>query len=543
MTTRARRRQQARTGRDALTAAAVGAPVWQVANRSDDPDAPIWEARHGDTVIASASDRHAAVDALLAAYMGDAALAASAGFAPAGPEFVARFVEGEETRDGGGFTRIIDAGATRFDRPFPLPIMATTATSWGHEGAELVGIITDGSVSSPNVEMRGRFDTSDRAREIARMVGDGVLTRHSPDLGSDVTDFECTEYEDDEWGGWCVAGTLHFTEATVLGTTILPFPALDSATIELVEPADVDDTGDDEDEVEPAMAASGAPALLAAARVVTLPAVPRRAEIDAAIVASARDGAYPAAHFEAPRFDGPTAPHVTPDGRYLGHLACWGTCHIGQPEGADVCTTPPRADDGYSAFHSLGPIRLANGTEIRVGGITVGTGHASRYGITPDDAAAHYDNTGTLAAVVRAGEDEWGIWVAGAVAPNLDDWTLWQLEVASLSGDWRRFEPGGPLRLVAALGVNVPGFPIPDVASITAGGECQALIAAGARTMALVASAQRPVLPDAPPPPADAVGRMVEQRLAKIERELARIGQATQPLVIDQLARRVDRAR
>src|SRR5690606_20925265 len=75
----------------------------------------------------------------------------------------------------------------------------------------------------------------------------------------------------------------------------------------------------------------------------------------------------------------------------------------------------------------------------------------------------------------------------------------WSLEVAALSGDWRRFEPGGPLRLVAALGVNVPGFPIPDVAAVTAGGECTALVAAGARTMGLVASAQRP---HAPRPPA-----------------------------------------
>jgi hypothetical protein len=110
---------------------------------------------------------------------------------------------------------------------------------------------------------------------------------------------------------------------------------------------------------------------------------------------------------------------------------------------------------------------------LPVGHITLGTGHANLTA-KASDAAAHYDNTGSCVADVRVGEDEYGIWVAGAARPDAD---LDVLRAASLSGDWRRVN--GELELVAALAVNVPGFPIPRTQTAVAASAQIALVAAG----------------------------------------------------------------
>jgi hypothetical protein len=160
----------------------------------------------------------------------------------------------------------------------------------------------------------------------------------------------------------------------------------------------------------------------------------------------------------------PTPLTVTPEGRIFGHLATWGTCHIGF---GGECVTPPRSNASYAYFHT-GSVE-----ETPVGHITMNTGHAL---LTDDShaAAAHYDNTGTCVADICVGEDEFGIWVAGAARPDAD---LDALRSASLSGDWRRID--GNLELVAALAVNVPGFPIPRTTVAMAAGAQLALVASG----------------------------------------------------------------
>mgnify|MGYP003423519630 FL=1 len=77
--------------------------------------------------------------------------------------------------------------------------------------------------------------------------------------------------------------------------------------------------------------------------------------------------------------------------------------------------------------------------------------------------------------MVRAGEDDHGIWVVGTLVDDLAPKAIATLRRSPLSGDWRRI--GGGLELVAALAVNVPGFPIPRAA--TRAGVPVALIAAG----------------------------------------------------------------
>lgn len=174
----------------------------------------------------------------------------------------------------------------------------------------------------------------------------------------------------------------------------------------------------------------------------------------------------PAAWFEDPKLDEPTAIKVTPDGRVFGHLATWRTCHTGIP---NACTTAPKSRSNYAYFHT-GAVDTDRG-EVAVGRISMGGGHAdTRWGFQA--AAEHYDHTSTQAAVVRAGEDRHGIWVAGAALPGTD---LAALKRSPLSGDWRRI--GGNLELVHALAVNAPGFPVVRAAMVA--GAQQALVAAG----------------------------------------------------------------
>ncbi|BDT39519.1 phage minor head protein [Streptomyces yaizuensis] len=198
----------------------------------------------------------------------------------------------------------------------------------------------------------------------------------------------------------------------------------------------------------------------------------------------------PRAWFDPPELDGPRAVRVTADGRIRGHLAAWShdgmpNCHVGY-EGE--CVTPPTSPTGYRYFHQT-TMDLPDG-ELDVGLITMDTGHAAP-SLAAAPAVAHYDNTGTMAAVVRAGEDEHGIWVAGAVLPDLDEDERRRLSLARFSGDWRT--RSGSLELVAALAVNTPGFPHPSRNDF-------ALIAAGALVPASAASAESAVTPAGPEP-------------------------------------------
>lgn len=178
--------------------------------------------------------------------------------------------------------------------------------------------------------------------------------------------------------------------------------------------------------------------------------------------------------FRDPKLDGPTPVTVTPEGRVYGHIAAWDTPHVGMP-GKNV--RPPRSKSDYGYFH-VGSTTALDGdasVDVSCGKLTLDTGHAP---LTSDATAtaAHYDDTGTAVANVCAGEDEWGIWFAGAVAPGVDDLKRHKLKSSAVSGDWRPID--GSLELVAALMVNTPGFPIPR-ARVASAAELAPLVAAG----------------------------------------------------------------
>jgi hypothetical protein len=172
-----------------------------------------------------------------------------------------------------------------------------------------------------------------------------------------------------------------------------------------------------------------------------------------ALTAGIAPAAPPEAWFDEPEAADPTPLTVTEEGHVFGHIALWGTCHTGLPG----CRTPPKSTDDYRSFH-LGVVQTAEGVGVPVGKITMATGHASLQ-LAARPALAHYDDTGAAVADVRAVDGRHGIWVSGAIRPDADAAQVRALRASPISGDWRKID--GQLRMVAALAVNVPGFPVP----------------------------------------------------------------------------------
>lgn len=214
----------------------------------------------------------------------------------------------------------------------------------------------------------------------------------------------------------------------------------------------------------------------AAVEGVTASAAPAYTLIDEpeAIVASAR--VVPGAWFIDPELPGPTPLTITDEGQVFGHVATWGVCHtglgkaVGQKGG---CVTAPYSQTNYAYFRT-GLIKTDVG-DFPVGHITMGIGHAGM-SLKASESAAHYDRTDAVVADVAAGEDKHGIWFSGALRPNVTEQQIAELRAAAISGDWRQI--GTSLEMVAALAVNVPGFPIPRVALAASASSDYALVAA-----------------------------------------------------------------
>ena len=351
---------------------------------------------------------------------------------------------GKPTGDG----RIFDTDAELTFREFPLPLMFQRATSDGHDTAVIVGKITSATVDGGGVQAVGEFFDSAEATEAVTLVQEGVL-RPSVDLADMVVEYElldadgnAVDLDDDELDPDDIAGErMHIRAASIIAATLVAKPAFAEAKITIGD--DTPAPAEDDTEAEEA-------ALVASATALT--EVP----------------AFPADAFADPRLDGPTALTVTDDGRVYGHLAAWGTEHLSRPG-----ITPPRSATGYALFHTS-TVRADTG-RLSVGRLTVGTGHADARA-SAHSTAEHYDNTGAAWAFVRAGEDQHGTWVAGVVNPDADPKDVRAGASAPLSGDWRNV--GGNLELVAALSVNVGGFPVPRSYAATSGAELS-LVASG----------------------------------------------------------------
>lgn len=182
--------------------------------------------------------------------------------------------------------------------------------------------------------------------------------------------------------------------------------------------------------------------------------------------------------FSNPNLTKATPLTIDPNGRVYGHIAAWHVNHIGMPRS----TRPPRSKSKYSYFHT-GVVRTDSGKDMPVGQLTLAGGHAN-LNASAAQAAKHYDDTASAIADVHAGEDDYGIWVAGCLRPDATEAQIRALRASAPSGDWRPIN--GQLELVAVCQVNVPGFPI--ARALVASGKVMALVAAGANYMAVMRS-------------------------------------------------------
>lgn len=371
--------------------------------------------------------------------------------------------EGEPTGDG----RMIEDGALTWEQ-LPAPLRLAPTDMGAHGGAVWIGTIDtmerrdDGRLWGTGFIDLG---VEDAAELVRRMQANGNKAGVSMDLDSvafeirvkkdllmapmmDPDDDMPDEDEmpedmpEDEEGRVTVIEMeqgdemMVTTAARVRGATIVDIPAFIDAYISLTDTA-----------------ATDAP----------LPLVAAGAPVDP-----------PAAWFSNPRLREPTRLTITEDGRIYGHLATWGTCHRGHATNGQ-CITPPNSASGYREFMT-GTLLTAEGDLIATGVITMGTEHADLK-LTAAGAKYHYENTGAAVADVVAGEDAHGIWIAGGLRPGVTREQQRALRAAPLSGDWRAF--GRSSELVAALAVNMAGFPIPAPAGLVAGGVMSALVAAG----------------------------------------------------------------
>jgi len=332
-----------------------------------------------------------------------------------------------------GDRRQLDVGSVSW-RELPLPHMLQVETNYEHLGAVIAGRVETITVQDGLVTATGVWLDTEEGRRAAELARSGTLDGVSLDPGAVEAMTEIIETDED---GWPVDWLDHFTEYEVAGLTQTPFPAFADARIAPADAVPVEeDVSEDEDEPELVVAAGGY-------------------------------GQPPVNWFEDPGLTELTPLTITDEGRVFGHIAAWNTCHVGI---LGTCVTPPRGGD-YSGF-TLGAMRCAEGCDVPVGTITMSGGHApSELGTDADAVRAHYDDVSTAMAYVAVGEDDFGPWVAGTLAPGVTDEQVVRFRAAKPSGDWRN-DMGSGLRLLAVHAVNMPGFPVARAQSVvTASGD------------------------------------------------------------------------
>lgn len=388
---------------------------------------------------------------------------------------------GLSTGDG---RRFADGGISLAEVPFPFEW--ARSREGGHDGAVVVGVVQEAAVLTVKEAVAQGFVSADRAKGMDQGMSavwakgelfDGVNREEMPRLAEDV------------------AEAMHLIGAGTLGPSV----DLDSFEgVPVMEGSDEPVTWEDieahyeEHGEEPKIELLVTAGRVRAATLVSIPAfaetsrplelsaaeVPEDEEERAAqeaalertvaLVASMSAGASlpEVARFDRPALDGPTP--ITWDwetGRVFGHIATWRTCHVGY---SDVCVTAPKDESGAYAWFNRFPVETEDGGTIWAGRITVGGRHAG-LSLSASAAMSAYD-TKTVAAYVRAYEDEFGIVVAGAIQSGLGGTERAALNRRKVSGDWRETPAGLSLVEVLALSPGPrahaePGFPIPGTFS------------------------------------------------------------------------------
>lgn len=311
---------------------------------------------------------------------------------------------GVPTGDG----RIIAPGGGS-SRSLPLPMMWQPTTDDGHGGAVVVARMESVSIGDGMVTATGSLLES-APWEAIEQIEAGVV---GPSV--DLDDIEYTMDDQDR---------IVITQWRIAGATLVAIPAFAdvSITLDPLPAGPMDDS-------------------------------PSMADPDWMYASAATSVLPPSDWFRKPDLDRLTPVTVSDTGRVFGHIAGWETCHVGLPG----CVTAPPSQTNYSYFH-VAEQRTQDGLTLPVGTLVAGPRHADAQQAF-QAAQQHYDDPAARVARVIAGEDEFGIWVAGWMLPEATEEAKATFMSSPVSGDWRRV--GGSLELIAVCSVNAPGFPIP----------------------------------------------------------------------------------
>lgn len=364
-------------------------------------------------------------------------------------------------------------------RDLPLPLRWQIISDEGHKGSVVVGRIDSiERVEGGLGNARGVFDIGAYGRECERLVRGKFLRGVSVDVDKFEASQAPEEGEEKQFADKDEIKNqkIRIKAARLMGITVVPMPAFQEATIIIEEEPTLSD-GDDlvedgfyEEQLD------------------------NEDEEFAAIVASAAPVIPPREWFTDPKLTQPTPLKITDEGEVFGHIALWDAKHIGLPR----ATKPPHSSSKYAYFRT-GELRTTDG-DVQVGQLTLSGGHADG-SFNAHDAVKHYDDTKSAKVDVICGEDKFGIFVRGALRPEVTPIEVRALRASSYSGDWRPIN--GRLELVAVCAVNVPGFMTPRAIVASAGGQITSLIAAGAAPLAEMKENQR--------------FRELDERIAKME--------------------------
>lgn len=155
---------------------------------------------------------------------------------------------------------------------------------------------------------------------------------------------------------------------------------------------------------------------------------------------------------------------VEQNGRIYGYLCHWGSVLM---NGRSDQWKPPRSKTKYAYAHT-GDTVCSDGSTVKTANLGGDAGHANVDMDDPDrleNLQSFYEDTSTQLARVAYGEDENGVWFAGACWPTVTDLDIAKLRASARSGhwaaigDWRDIHSGrAGYELVGACLVNVPGL-------------------------------------------------------------------------------------
>lgn len=388
---------------------------------------------------------------------------AIADVSPSGASFTIPLVLPIDLPSGDNRSFMEDSLSSRW---LPLPLMWQILTADGHSGSAIVGRIDSIEVSPDGLRnAKGVFDVGPYGREAERLVRGKFLRGISADLDNFEASAEVEDADDDiaelskkkdekpakKKNDVIKNRKITVENARLMGVTLVAKPAFQECII-MIDPEPTLSNGDE-------FLGDGVYEDLLDTMDNEL----------AALAASAAPVIPPRDWFTDPKLSGPTPLTIDDDGKVFGHIASWHVDHIGLSK----ATKPPRSASKYAYFRT-GLVRTDDGSDVAVGQLTLAGGHASM-SASASEAVKHYDDTASAVADVTAGEDQFGIWVAGALRPDISPSQVRALRASAPSGDWRPIR--GRLELVAVCQVNVPGFP--NVRTMVAGGQLTALVAAG----------------------------------------------------------------